>query len=42
MSITIDGNKVERIEFLVNKGHFRNKSHFIEFAVDKLLGDKNE
>jgi Arc/MetJ-type ribon-helix-helix transcriptional regulator len=40
MSITVDSEKIEIIESLVEKGVFRNKSHAIESALDKMLGGK--
>ena len=40
LSVTIEENKISQIENHVNKGTFRNKSHLIEFAIDKFLEDK--
>ena len=37
ISISIDKNKLNLIEKKLKNGIFRNKSHFIELAVDKLL-----
>ncbi len=39
LSITVDENKVEKIELAVASGMFRNKSHFIEFTIDKFLSE---
>lgn len=41
LSVTIEEDKIERIETHVNKGIFRNKSHLIEFAIEKFLEDQN-
>lgn len=41
LSITVDEEKIVKIESLVFSGKFRNKSHLIEYAVDHYL-NKNE
>jgi len=40
LSVTIEEDKIEKIESQVNKGIFRNKSHLIEFAIEKFLEDQ--
>jgi Arc/MetJ-type ribon-helix-helix transcriptional regulator len=40
LSVTIEEDKIEQIETHVNKGIFRNKSHLIEFAIEKFLEDQ--
>lgn len=37
LSITIDEGKIALIENLLKQGKFRNKSHIIEYSLDKLL-----
>ena len=42
ISISIDENKIKKIEELLKNGKFRNKSHVVEFSVNKILKeDKN-
>lgn len=42
LSITIDEEKVKSIEKLLEKGRFRNKSHVLEYSLNKFLeGDQN-
>ncbi len=48
MSISIDEKTVAQIQAELRKGFFRNKSHFIEYAVRSYIkattsrGDNNE
>ncbi|MBS3155378.1 hypothetical protein J4404_02675 [Candidatus Woesearchaeota archaeon] len=43
LSITIDEEKIKIIERLLQNGKFRNKSHVLEYSLDKLLKEeKNE
>ena len=37
MSITVEEETVNEIEERLKDGSFRNKSHFIEFALNKYL-----
>ena len=39
LSITVDSEIVEEIDAKVAVGIFRNKSHLVEYAVKKLLGE---
>jgi len=42
LSITIDEEKVAEIEALLDEGSFRNKSHVLEYALNKLLKEGRE
>ncbi len=37
LSISIDEEKIKLVEKMLNDGKFRNKSHVIEYSLDKLL-----
>jgi len=41
ISITIDEQTVQDILKTIESGKFRSKSHFVEFAVKKLLEEEN-
>jgi Arc/MetJ-type ribon-helix-helix transcriptional regulator len=41
LSITVDENTVLDILKTLSNGKFRNKSHFIEYAVKKLIEEEN-
>ncbi len=46
ISISIDEDKMKRIENLLNSSRFRSKSHIIEYSLEKFLeqeetGNKN-
>lgn len=40
LSITIDEEKVKEVELILKKGFFRNKSHILEYALIKFLGEQ--
>ena len=40
LSITVEEEAIKRIESYVSEGSFRNKSHVIEFALNKLIKEK--
>ena len=40
LSISVEEKTIDRLETFVNNGIFRNKSHFIEFAIEKFLEHK--
>lgn len=41
ISITIDEKNIKLIEVLLKKSsRFRNKSHFIEYSLDKILNEE--
>ena len=43
LSISIDEKKIKILESLLKEGKFRNKSHIIEYSLDKFLKEnKNE
>jgi Arc/MetJ-type ribon-helix-helix transcriptional regulator len=44
ISISIDEEKMKKIENLLNSSRFRSKSHIIEYSLEKFLmeEDKNE
>lgn len=43
LSITIDESTIKEIEGFLQEGRFRNKSHLIEYSLNKFLKEvKNE
>ena len=40
LSITIEEEKINLINEILKKGIFRNKSHLLEYSLDKLLEGK--
>ena len=40
LSISIEEQTISKIDKHIEEGTFRNKSHLIEFAVDKLIKEK--
>jgi len=42
LSITIDRKTVKLIDDSIKEGLFRNKSHVVEFSVNKTLKENNE
>ena len=40
LSISIEEDKIKLLERLVKDGRFRNKSHLIEYSIDKFLRGK--
>ncbi len=42
ISITIDEATIHQIEERLKEGMFRNKSHIIEYSVQKLLRNTDE
>jgi len=40
LSISIEEETITELDVFVEEGVFRNKSHLIEFAIDKLLEEK--
>jgi len=41
-SVTFDEDTIYGIRELVRSGHFRNKSHVVEYAVKNLIKGKND
>lgn len=39
LSVSLDENLLKSIDELVNTGKFRNKSHVVEFSVNKTVKD---
>ena len=42
LSITIDKKTIELIDESIKEGLFRNKSHVVEFSLNKILKEKKE
>ena len=42
LSITIDEKTIELIEETIKKGEFRNKSHAVEYSLNKILMEKEQ
>ena len=40
LSITIDEEKIKKIEKILEDGRFRSKSHILEFSLDKFLKEE--
>ena len=40
LSITIDEEKIKQLEKLLKNGRFRNKSHILEYGLNKLLEEE--
>lgn len=40
ISVTIDEKKIKIIEKLLEEGKFRNKSHILEYSLNKLLKEE--
>lgn len=40
LSVTLDEALVQKIAEALSTGRFRNKSHVVEFAVNKLLEEE--
>ena len=40
MSITVEIEAIKKVESYVSEGSFRNKSHVIEFALNKLIKER--
>jgi Arc/MetJ-type ribon-helix-helix transcriptional regulator len=42
LSISIDEKMIEVVETLSQKTKFRNKSHVVEYALEKLMEEEKE
>lgn len=43
LSITIEEETIKKLSEVVREGRFRNKSHIVEYSLNKLLSeDKND
>ena len=41
ISVSIEENLFESLEKLVDTGKFRNKSHLVEFSLNKIISEEN-
>lgn len=41
ISLSIDEEKVRKLEEMLKDGRFRNKSHIVEYSIDKMLKEEN-
>ena len=42
LSITIDEKTIKLLEEIIKDGTFRNKSHAVEFSLNKIIKEKEE
>jgi len=42
LSITIDEEKVKKIEKILEEGKFRNKSHILEYSLNMFLKEAEQ
>ena len=42
ISISIEADTLKEIEVLLENPNFRNKSHVVEFALNKLIGEMKD
>ncbi len=42
ISVSIDEESVEKLDEYVQEGSFRNKSHVIEFALNKFMNENGK
>ncbi len=42
LSISIDRETLEKMNEVLNSGKFRNKSHVVEYAVNRFLKDDQD
>jgi len=40
LSITIEEETIKLLEEIIKEGRFRNKSHFVEYSINKVLKEK--
>lgn len=40
LSITIDEEKIQKIEKILEEGKFRNKSHILEYSLNQFLKEE--
>ena len=41
ISVTIDEKTLKLVEEIIKTGLFRNKSHVVEFSLNKIIREKN-
>ena len=42
LSISVNKETIELLEEIIKEGRFRNKSHLVEYSVNKFLKEKHE
>ena len=42
ISVSIEENSIEKLEEYVKEGQFRNKSHVIEYALNKFMKEQEK
>ncbi|MBT3397631.1 hypothetical protein HOA55_03420 [archaeon] len=42
LSVSIEGSMIDKLDDCISGGTFRNKSHVVEFALNKLMEGKDE
>ena len=42
LSVTIDEKTIKIVEQIIKRGIFRNKSHAVEFGLNKLINESKE
>ena len=42
ISVTVDEKTIKKIEKTIKEGTFRNKSHAVEFSLNKILRNKEK
>jgi len=40
LSISIEEKTIKDLDKYISEGYFRNKSHIVEFAINKFMKDK--
>jgi len=42
LSVTIDEKTMQLVEEAIKEGNFRNRSHVVEFSLNKILQEKGQ
>lgn len=42
LSITIEEETIKILDEIIKEGRFRNKSHFVEYSINKVLKDNKD
>jgi len=42
LSITIEEETIKLLEEIIKEGRFRNKSHFVEYSINKVLKENKD
>jgi Arc/MetJ-type ribon-helix-helix transcriptional regulator len=40
LSVTLDEKTLEKVDEIIKEGSFRNKSHVVEYSLNKTLKDR--